>query len=124
MEALLNVFFTADTNGNYTFEILLSGVVSILNPLKLNAEIITGNAPIGNQFAVASDSTSAVNGMSVRHYGFRILGAAANVSTGTSFSIRIGITIDGLMMRPQLWRQAVRKITKLSAWRRRPAQLV
>jgi hypothetical protein len=29
--------------------------------------------------------------MSGRHYGFRILGAAANVSTGTSFSIRIGI---------------------------------
>ena len=86
-----NVFFTADTNGSYTFEILLSGVVSITNPLKLYAEIVTGNTPISNQFALASDSTSAVNGISGRHYGFRILGAVANVTTGTSFSIRIGI---------------------------------
>ena len=86
-----NIFFTADSNGSYTFEVLLSGTVSILNPLKLYAEIVSGNAPIGNQFAVASDSTSAVNGIAGRHYGFRILGAVANVNVGTSFSIKVGI---------------------------------
>jgi hypothetical protein len=86
-----NIFFTADSNGSYTFEVLLSGTVSILNPLKLYAEIVSGNAPIGNQFAVASDSTSAVNGIAGRHYGFRILGAVANVNAGTSFSIKVGI---------------------------------
>ena len=46
---------------------------------------------IGNQFTVASDSTSGVNGVSGRQYGFRIIGAVANVNAGTSFSVRVGI---------------------------------
>jgi hypothetical protein len=86
-----NIFFTADTSGNYTFEVLLSGVVGIPNQMKLYAEIISGNMAIGNQFTVASDSTSGVNGVSGRQYGFRIIGAVANVSSGTSFSVRVGI---------------------------------
>jgi hypothetical protein len=86
-----NIFFTADTSGNYTFEVLLSGVIGIPNQMKLYAEIISGNMAIGNQFTVASDSTSGVNGVSGRQYGFRIIGAVANVSSGTSFSVRVGI---------------------------------
>jgi hypothetical protein len=86
-----NVFFTADSSGNYTFEVLISGVVSIQNLMKLYAEIVIGNMAIGNQFTVASDSMSGVNGLSGRQYGFRIIGSAANVSSGTSFSVRIGI---------------------------------
>ena len=86
-----NVFFTADSSGNYTFEVLISGVVSIQNLMKLYAEIVIGNMAIGNQFTVASDSMSGVNGFSGRQYGFRIIGSAANVSSGTSFSVRIGI---------------------------------
>jgi hypothetical protein len=86
-----NIFFTADSNGNYTFEILISGLVSIPNQMKLYAEIVTGNMAIGNQFAVASDSTSGVNGLSGRQYGFRLIGSAANVTSGTTFAVRIGI---------------------------------
>jgi hypothetical protein len=86
-----NVFFTADSNGNYTFEILLSGVIDVSNQLKLYAEIVTGNMAIGNQFAVASDSTSGVNGLTGRQYGFRIIGSVANVTAGTTFSVRVGI---------------------------------
>ena len=86
-----NVFFTADSNGNYTFEILLSGVIGISNQMKLYAEIVTGNMAIGNQFAVASDSTTGVNGLSGRQYGFRLIGSVANVTSGTTFSVRVGI---------------------------------
>jgi len=86
-----NIFFTAESNGNYTFEVLLSGVIGIPNQMKIYAEIITGSMAIGNQFAVASDSTSGVNGMSGRQYGFRMIGSVANVTSGTAFSVRVGI---------------------------------
>jgi hypothetical protein len=86
-----SIFFTADSNGNYTFEILLSGLVSIPNQMKLYAEIVSAGMIIGNQFAIASDSTSGVNGISGRQYGFRIIGSAANVTSGSTFSVRIGI---------------------------------
>ncbi len=86
-----NIFFTAETNGNYTFEVMLSGVISIPNQMKLYAELVSGNMLIGNQFAVASDSTTGVNGLSGRQYGFRLIGSAANVTSGTTFSVRVGI---------------------------------
>ena len=86
-----SIFFTADSNGNYTFEVLISGVVAIQNLMKLYAEIVIGNMAIGNQFTVASDAMSGVNGLSGRQYGFRIIGSAANVTSGTSFSVRVGI---------------------------------
>jgi hypothetical protein len=86
-----NIFFTAESNGNYTFEVLLSGLVGIPNQMKLYAELVSGNILIGNQFAVASDSTTGVNGLSGRQYGFRLIGSAANVTTGTTFSVRVGI---------------------------------
>jgi hypothetical protein len=63
--------------------------------MKLYAEIVSGGMTIGNQFAVASDSTTGVNGSSGRQYGFRVLGSVANVNAGTQFSIRIGI-INGV----------------------------
>jgi hypothetical protein len=86
-----SIFFTADVAGNYTFEILLNGLVDIPDKLKIYAEITTGSLTIGNQFAIASDSTSGVNGISGRQYGLRIIGVAASVSAGTAFSVRIGI---------------------------------
>jgi hypothetical protein len=85
------VFFTTDSTGNYTFEILLSGLVVAENLMKLYAEIVIGDLTIGNQFTVASDSISGVNRLSGRQYGFRIIGAAANVASGTSFSVKVGI---------------------------------
>jgi hypothetical protein len=86
-----NIFFTADSNGNYTFEILLSGLINSPDQMRLYAEITTGGVTIGNQFTVASDSISGVNEVSGRQYGFRLIGAAANVTSGTSFSVRVGI---------------------------------
>ena len=86
-----NIFFTAESNGNYTFEVLLSGLVGIPNQMKLYAELVSGNMLIGNQFAVASDSTTGVNGLSGRQYGFRLIGSVANVTSGTTFSVRVGI---------------------------------
>ena len=59
--------------------------------MRLYAEITNGSMAIGNQFTVASDSNSGVNGVSGRQYGFRIIGAASNVSAGTTFSVRVGI---------------------------------
>ena len=86
-----NAFFTTSSSGSYTFEILLSGIIGVSNPMKLYAEIVTGNETIGSQFAVASDAITAVNGVSGRQYGFRIIGAVANVNSGITYSIRIGI---------------------------------
>ena len=86
-----SIFFTTSTSGSYTFEILLSGIVSVSNPMRLYAEIVTGNETIGSQFAVASDAITAVNGVSGRQYGFRVIGAVANVNPGVTYSIRIGI---------------------------------
>ena len=86
-----NIFFTASSDGHYTFEILVSGVISIPNQMKLYAEIVSGGMVLGNQFAIASDSTSAVNGLNGRQYGFRVIGSAANVTSGTTFSLRLGI---------------------------------
>jgi hypothetical protein len=58
-------------------------VVGIPNQMKLYAEIVSGNMAIGNQFTVASDAMSGVNGVSGRQYGFRIMGAVvANVEFG------------------------------------------
>ena len=86
-----NIFFTADSIGNYTFEVLVSGLVLFDNQMKLYAEIVAGDMAIGNQFTVASDSISGVNQLSGRQYGFRIIGTAANVALGTSFSVKVGI---------------------------------
>mgnify|MGYP000577762702 CR=1 FL=1 len=85
------VFFTADSIGNYTFEVLLSGLVVVEDLMKLYAEIVIGDMTLGNQFTVASDSISGVNQISGRQYGFRIIGSAANVAVGTSFSVKVGI---------------------------------
>jgi len=85
------VFFTADSIGNYTFEVLLSGLVVVEDLMKLYAEIVIGDMTLGNQFTVASDSVSGVNQISGRQYGFRIIGSAANVAVGTSFSVKVGI---------------------------------
>jgi len=89
--ATSQTFFTADTDGNYTFEVIVAGVVNSSDQMKLYAEIVAGDMAIGNQFTVASDSISGVNQLSGRQYGFRIIGTAANVALGTSFSVKVGI---------------------------------
>ena len=85
------IFFTADSSGNYTFEILITGGVQLNVDYKLNAEIVIGTSAIASQFTVASDAITFANGSPGRQYGFHIIGAASGVSSGTSFGVRISI---------------------------------
>ena len=84
-----HTFFTADSTGNYTFEIIVLGVARFDDNVKLSAEIVIGNSAIPNQFAIASDAESGANGMLGRQYGLTVIGAARDVSQGTIFAIRI-----------------------------------
>jgi len=84
-------FFTADSDGNYTFEILVAGVVQTGVDYKLNAEIVIGASAITYQYVVASDAITFANNSAGRQYGFHIIGAAAGVSVGTIFAVRISI---------------------------------
>ena len=84
-----HVFFSAPSAGNYTFEIVVTGVANFNDSFNLNAEIVIGNAPISNQFTIASNADSFANGISGRQYGFTVIGAAANVSSGAVFALRV-----------------------------------
>jgi hypothetical protein len=84
-------FFTADSDGNYTFEILITGGVQLNVDYKLNAEIVIGSSAITSQYAVASDAITYANGSPGRQYGFRLIGAASGVTSGTIFGVRISI---------------------------------
>jgi hypothetical protein len=83
------IFFTAATSGNYTFDVIVVGVASFSDTFKMNAEIVIGNSAITDQFVIVSDAYSNANGISGRQYGFKLIGAAANVSAGAIFSLRI-----------------------------------
>ena len=84
-------FFTADSDGNYTFDILVVGGVQLGIEYKMNAEIVNGASAIISQYVMASDATSFANGSAGRQYGFHIIGVAGGVVSGTSFGVRISI---------------------------------
>jgi hypothetical protein len=88
-----SIFFTATSDGNYIFDVSVAGIVQTGVDYKLNAEIITGSSAITSQYVVASDATTYANKSAGRQYGFHIIGAAASVTTGTSFAIRVTIQI-------------------------------
>ena len=85
------IFFVAESDGNYTFDILVAGGIQTNVDYKLNAEIVIGTTAITSQYVVASDAITFANGSPGRQYGFHIIGAAAAVATGTSFALRISI---------------------------------
>ena len=87
------VFFTAASDGNYTFDVLVTGGIEPNVEYKLNAEIVVGTTKITSQYVVASDAITFANGLAGRQYGFHIIGAVASASAGTSFGIRISIQI-------------------------------
>ena len=87
--SISQTFFTAETAGNYTFEIIVVGIANFSETFKLNAEIVIGNSPITNQFAIAADANSYANRTLGRQYGFTVIGAAADVSAGAIFALRI-----------------------------------
>ena len=84
-------FFTADSSGNYTFDILVTGGVQLSVDYKLNAEIVIGSSAIISQYVMASDAVTFANGLAGRQYGFHIIGVASGVTAGTSFGVRISI---------------------------------
>jgi hypothetical protein len=84
-------FFTADSSGNYTFDILVTGGVQLSVDYKLNAEIVIGSSAIISQYVMASDAITFANGLAGRQYGFHIIGVASGVTAGTSFGVRISI---------------------------------
>jgi hypothetical protein len=84
-------FFTADSDGNYTFDILVTGGVQLSVDYKLNAEIVIGSSAILSQYVMASDAITFANGLAGRQYGFHIIGVASGVNAGTSFGVRISI---------------------------------
>jgi hypothetical protein len=87
--SISQTFFTAETAGNYTFEVIVVGIANFAETFKLNAEIVIGNSAIVNQFAIAADANSYANRTLGRQYGFTVIGAAAEVSAGAIFAIRI-----------------------------------
>jgi hypothetical protein len=84
-------FFTAGSDGNYTFDILVTGGIQLSVDYKMNAEIVVGSSAIISQYVVASDAISFANGSAGRQYGFHIIGAAADVTAGTIFGVRVTI---------------------------------
>jgi hypothetical protein len=87
--SISQTFFTAETAGNYTFEVIVVGIANFSETFRLNAEIVIGNSAIVNQFAIAADANSYANRVLGRQYGFTVIGAAADVSAGAIFSLRI-----------------------------------
>jgi hypothetical protein len=87
--SISQTFFTAETAGNYTFEVIVVGIANFSETFKLNAEIVIGNSAIVNQFAIAADANSYANRTLGRQYGFTVIGAAADISAGAIFAIRI-----------------------------------
>jgi hypothetical protein len=87
--SISQTFFTAETAGNYTFEVIVVGIANFSETFKLNAEVVIGNSAIGNQFAIAADANSYANRTLGRQYGFTVIGAAADVSAGAIFAIHI-----------------------------------
>ena len=87
--SISQTFFTAETAGNYTFEVIVVGIANFSETFKLNAEIVIGNSAIVNQFAIAADANSYANRILGRQYGFTVIGAAADVSAGAIFALRI-----------------------------------
>jgi hypothetical protein len=84
-------FFTAGSDGNYTFDILVTGGIQLSVDYKMNAEIVVGSSAIISQYVVASDAITFANGLAGRQYGFHIIGAAADVTAGTIFGVRVTI---------------------------------
>jgi len=87
--SISQTFFTAETAGNYTFEVIVVGIANFSETFKLNAEIVIGNSAIVNQFVIAADANSYANRILGRQYGFTVIGAAADVSAGAIFALRI-----------------------------------
>jgi len=84
-------FFTVTELGNYTFQVLISGVVSKTDDLNFTAEIISGGTAIDNQFVVSSAAVISTGGTPGRRYSIVATGVVSNVAPGTIFGVRISL---------------------------------
>ena len=84
-------FFTVAELGNYTFQVLISGVVSKTDDLNFTAEIISGGTAIDNQFVVSSAAVISTSGTPGRRYSLVATGVVSNVAPGTIFGVRISL---------------------------------
>ena len=84
-------FFTVAELGNYTFQVLISGVVSKTDDLNFTAEIISGGIAIDNQFVVSSAAVISTTGTPGRRYSIVATGVVSNVAPGTIFGVRISL---------------------------------
>jgi hypothetical protein len=84
-------FFTVAELGNYTFQVLISGVVSKTDDLNFIAEIISGGTAIDNQFVVSSAAVISTSGTPGRRYSLVATGVVSNVAPGTIFGVRISL---------------------------------
>ena len=88
------IFFSMSQNSNYTFEILIGGLLPLTSTedFKINAVIIcsTGCSTL-QQFAVISNEISNANNMPNKQYGIRILGVVANGAESPDLRIRLSI---------------------------------
>jgi hypothetical protein len=84
-------FFTVAELGNYTFQVLISGVVSKTDDLNFTAEIVSGGTAIDNQFVVSSAAVISTGGTPGRRYSIVATGVVSNVAPGTIFGVRISL---------------------------------
>ncbi len=84
-------FFTVAELGNYTFQVLISGVVSKTDDLNFTAEIISGGTAIDNQFVISSAAVISTSGTPGRRYSLVATGVVSNVAPGTIFGVRISL---------------------------------
>lgn len=84
-------FFTVAELGNYTFQVMISGVVSKTDDLNFTAEIISGGTAIDNQFVVSSAAVISTSGTPGRRYSLVATGVVSNVAPGTIFGVRISL---------------------------------
>ena len=84
-------FFTVAELGNYTFQVLISGVVSKTDDLNFTAEIISGGTAIDNQFVVSSAAVISTSGTPGRRYSLVATGVVSNVAPGTILGVRISL---------------------------------
>ena len=85
-------FFTIPANGNYTFEVMLNGLLPLTNveDMKFNARVVcTPSCSSISQYVIASNSISNANLADNKQFGMRIMGVISNVAALTELKIQL-----------------------------------
>ena len=85
-------FFTIPANGNYTFEVMLNGLLPLTNveDMKFNARVVcTPSCSSISQYVIASNSISNANLADNKQFGMRIMGVISNGAALTELKIQL-----------------------------------